>query len=97
MGKRRRRRIAMPERDYDWIARRAYSLWEEEGRPDGRDEAHWQTALNDWETLNASASETTAKAGRRIAEAQASAEQEGLVITEEPVRPVRKTARSRKG
>lgn len=87
----------MPERDYDWIARRAYSLWEEEGRPDGRDEAHWQTALNDWETLNASASETTAKAGRRIAEAQASAEQEGLVITEEPVRPVRKAARSRKG
>lgn len=87
----------MPERDYDWIARRAYSLWEDEGRPDGRDEAHWQIALNDWETLNASASQTTAKAGRRIAEAKASAEQEGLVITEEPVRPVKKMARSRKG
>lgn len=87
----------MAERDYDWIARRAYSLWEEEGRPDGRDEDHWQTALSDWETLNASATETTAKAGRRIAEAQASAEQEGLVITEEPVQPVRKSARSRKG
>ena len=87
----------MPERDYDWIARRAYSLWEEEGRPDGRDEAHWQTALNDWETLHSSASETTAKAGRRIADAQASAQEEGLVITEEPVRPVRKAARSRKG
>ena len=87
----------MPERDYDWIARRAYSLWEEEGRPDGRAEAHWQTALSDWETLHASASETTAKAGRRIADAQASAQEEGLVITEEPVRPVRKAARSRKG
>lgn len=87
----------MPERDYDWIARRAYTLWEDEGRPDGRDEAHWQTALNDWETLNASASQTTAKAGRRIAEAKASAEQEGLVITEEPVRPVKKMARNRKG
>ncbi len=87
----------MAERDYDWIARRAYSLWEEEGRPDGRDEHHWQTALSDWETLNASATETTAKAGRRIAEAQVSAVQEGLVITEEPVQPARKSARSRKG
>jgi hypothetical protein len=89
--------MAMPERDYDWIARRAYSLWEEEGRPDGRDEAHWQTALNDWETLQASANKTSSNAGRRIANARISAEQEGLVITEEPVRPVRKAARSRKG
>lgn len=87
----------MPERDYDWIARRAYSLWEEEGRPDGRDEAHWQTALTDWETLQASARQTTAKSGRRIAEAQTSAEEEGLVITEEPVRPAKKASRSRKG
>lgn len=87
----------MSERDYDWIARRAYSLWEEEGRPDGRDEAHWQTALSDWETLQAAATETTEKSGRRIAQAQVSAEEEGLVITEEPVSPVRKVTRSRKG
>lgn len=87
----------MPERDYDWIARRAYALWEDEGRPHGRDEAHWQTALNDWETLQAAATETTAKAGRRIAQAQASAEREGLVITEEAARPLRKGSRSQKG
>ena len=87
----------MSERDYDWIARRAYSLWEEEGRPHGRDEAHWQTALNDWETLQAAATEMTEKSGRRIAQAQVSAAEEGLVITEQPVSPVRKATRSRKG
>lgn len=87
----------MPERDYDWIARRAYSLWEEEGRPDGADEAHWLTALDDWERLQSSANETTEKAERRIAQAQVAAEEEGLIITEEPVQPRRKAARSRKG
>lgn len=87
----------MPERDYDWIARRAYALWEEEGRPDGAHEAHWLTALNDWERLQAAATETTEKAERRIAQAQVSAEEEGLIITEEPIQPRRKAARSRKG
>lgn len=87
----------MSERDYDWIARRAYSLWEEEGRPDGRDEAHWQAALRDWETLQAAATETTEKSGRRIAQAQLSAAEEGLVITEKPVSPVRNSTRNRKG
>jgi len=29
-----------PER----VAERAYSIWEEEGRPHGRDHAHWQRA-----------------------------------------------------
>ncbi|PYB77551.1 MULTISPECIES: DUF2934 domain-containing protein [Rhizobium] len=88
----------MPERDYDWIARRAYTLWEEEGRPHGADEAHWLSALGDWERLQASADETTEKAGRRIAQAQASAEEEGLIITEEPIQqPRRKAVRSKKG
>lgn len=87
----------MSERDYDWIARRAYSLWEEEGRPHGRDDAHWQTALSDWETLQAAATQTTEKSGRRIAQAQVSAVEEGLVINEEPVQPARKTTRGRKG
>jgi predicted flap endonuclease-1-like 5' DNA nuclease len=27
------------------IAARAYQFWEDEGRPDGRDEIHWQRAL----------------------------------------------------
>lgn len=33
----------MPK-DQDHIERRAYRLWEEEGRPHGRADAHWQKA-----------------------------------------------------
>ena len=29
---------------YERIQRRAYELWESEGRPSGRDEAHWLQA-----------------------------------------------------
>ncbi len=31
----------------DEIARKAYRLWEEEGRPEGRDKAHWHQAEQD--------------------------------------------------
>ncbi|WP_353654248.1 DUF2934 domain-containing protein [Agrobacterium sp. Ap1] len=27
-----------------WIARRAYEIWEQAGRPDGQDKKHWQHA-----------------------------------------------------
>lgn len=30
--------------DSDSVAARAYSIWEEEGRPHGRDRAHWERA-----------------------------------------------------
>jgi Protein of unknown function (DUF2934) len=29
------------------IQQRAYQLWESEGRPEGRDQAHWQQALRE--------------------------------------------------
>ncbi len=33
------------EDDYEErVRRRAYQLWEEEGRPDGRDKVHWEEA-----------------------------------------------------
>lgn len=28
----------------EWIARRAYALWEEAGRPFGQDKYHWDQA-----------------------------------------------------
>ncbi|KPF42080.1 DUF2934 domain-containing protein [Rhizobium sp. AAP43] len=74
----------MADRDYDWIARRAYALWEEEGRPHGRDDAHWQVAVKDYEILYRSARETVENAERRIAEAQVSAEREDLSIPDMP-------------
>ena len=33
-----------PEPDEDRIRLRAYEIWEEEGRPDGRAEEHWRMA-----------------------------------------------------
>ncbi|MBX5244509.1 DUF2934 domain-containing protein [Rhizobium sp. NLR3b] len=34
-----------------WVSQRAYSLWESEGRPDGRGESHWAQALKEFEQL----------------------------------------------
>ena len=55
----------MAEIDTDWIARRAYALWEEEGRPDGRHDIHWQEARQAWETSQAGASATSENAEPR--------------------------------
>lgn len=63
----------MTEIDTDWIARRAYALWEEEGRPDGRHEIHWQEARRAWETSQAGASATSENAERRIRKARSAA------------------------
>lgn len=62
----------MDEYDTEWIARRAYTLWEEEGRPDGRHDQHWQQAVAAYETLRASANATTSNAQRRIRKARES-------------------------
>ena len=37
--------------DEEEIARRAYALWEEEGRPEGRHEEHWSRAQNELGTI----------------------------------------------
>lgn len=31
----------------EWISKRAYSLWEQEGRPSGRDRDHWEQATRE--------------------------------------------------
>jgi hypothetical protein len=35
----------------DWINQRAFALWEEEGRPDGRGGEHWQQAAREYQML----------------------------------------------
>ena len=35
----------------DWIAQRAYALWEAEGRPDGRGGEHWRQADREYRML----------------------------------------------
>ena len=33
----------------EWISKRAYALWEEAGRPHGRDGEHWEQAVRERE------------------------------------------------
>lgn len=37
----------------EWIRNRAYALWEEEGRPHGRDAEHWARACEEFEAQSA--------------------------------------------
>ncbi|WP_445945010.1 DUF2934 domain-containing protein [Rhizobium sp. CB3060] len=43
--------IMPTEQGHEWIKRRAYSLWEEAGRPHGRDQEHWNQAVAEREDL----------------------------------------------
>lgn len=38
----------MADNEDDWIRKRAYSLWEEEGRPSGKDAEHWERAKKEF-------------------------------------------------
>jgi hypothetical protein len=47
LAERPERETAAPHHDgpaHDWIAVRAYHLWETQGRPDGSDREHWLEA-----------------------------------------------------
>ena len=40
----------------EWIRKRAYALWEEEGYPSGKDREHWERAKLEYATLDPTAS-----------------------------------------
>ena len=35
----------MSDRRHEWISKRAYAIWEEQGSPYGRDDEHWRQAV----------------------------------------------------
>ncbi|MGV1917832.1 DUF2934 domain-containing protein [uncultured Agrobacterium sp.] len=37
--------------EQEWISKRAYTLWESEGRPNGRDAEHWDQATREFTLL----------------------------------------------
>lgn len=41
----------MAEAREEWIKKRAYALWEEEGHPMGRDSIHWEQARAEHDAL----------------------------------------------
>ena len=82
----------MTETRDEWIKKRAYALWEEEGHPTGRDSMHWEQARKERESLERSAAsedgtEVKSKAKRT---ATAGAKTDGVV------KPAAKRAVSRK-
>lgn len=51
----------MTETREEWIKKRAYALWEEEGHPTGRDSIHWEQAKKEREKLEGSAASKDGK------------------------------------
>jgi hypothetical protein len=51
----------MTETREEWIKKRAYALWEEEGHPTGRDSIHWEQARKEREKLESSAASKDGK------------------------------------
>ncbi|WP_411196670.1 DUF2934 domain-containing protein [Rhizobium sp.] len=41
----------MSSRRHEWISKRAYAIWEEQGRPHGRDDEHWRQAVAERDEL----------------------------------------------
>jgi hypothetical protein len=37
----------MSDKRLEWISKRAYAIWEEAGRPHGRDAEHWEQAAGE--------------------------------------------------
>lgn len=37
----------MNDERQEWISKRAYALWEADGRPDGKDHQHWEQAARE--------------------------------------------------
>jgi hypothetical protein len=54
-------RSAMTETQKEWIEKRAYALWEQDGRPAGRDHAHWEQAMKERTALEGTAASADGK------------------------------------
>ena len=74
-----------PARNPDAIAQRAYAIWEEEGRPTGRDQAHWDQA----EQEISGAAPAQAEAAESAAESPARARRPAMAGEASPPKPAR--------
>lgn len=74
----------------DWISKRAYTLWEKEGHPHGRDAQHWEQAKHEFSLLKTS--EATKPATRKKAAPKAAVD----VTAPDAEPPAKPKSRSRK-
>ncbi|QFY63588.1 DUF2934 domain-containing protein (plasmid) [Rhizobium grahamii] len=87
----------MTETQEEWIKKRAYALWEEEGRQSGRDHIHWEQAKRERAALEGSAASVDGKEVKNRAKRATSAPKsngsaKGVPKTEAKRASVRKSA-----
>ncbi|MBB4509245.1 DUF2934 domain-containing protein [Rhizobium johnstonii] len=83
----------MAETREEWIKKRAYTLWEEEGYPTGRESIHWEQARYEREALEGSAASSKGKEVKPKAKRTATGAKTNGVVTPAPKRTAsRKTA-----
>lgn len=51
----------MTDARMEWISKRAYTIWEESGRPHGQDNEHWEQAVREREEFERAALAPDAK------------------------------------
>ena len=49
----------------EWISKRAYTIWEEAGRPHGLDAEHWEQAVRERDEFERVALDTNAKPAKK--------------------------------
>ncbi|MGO7131774.1 DUF2934 domain-containing protein [Rhizobium leguminosarum] len=77
----------------EWIKKRAYTLWEEEGYPTGRDSIHWEQARDERDALEGSAASSNGKEAKPKAKRSVTGSKANGVVTPAPKRTAsRKTA-----
>jgi len=81
----------MAETREEWIKKRAYALWEEEGYPTGRDSIHWEQARHERETLEGSAASSDGKEVKTRAKRTVTGAKTNGVVT--PTAPKRTASR----
>lgn len=72
----------MADHEDDWVRKRAYSLWEEEGYPAGKDLEHWERAKRELESfkpgrMKRATSQPTAASAKPASAKPASTKPEG--------------------
>lgn len=91
----------MAETREEWIQKRAYALWEEEGHPTGRDSIHWEKARAEHDALKGVSKSPNGKEVKPRAKRAAAANTEAPAAAEitnggEAKKPAKRAAASTK-
>jgi hypothetical protein len=79
----------------EMIEVRAYEIWEQEGRPHGRDVEHWMKAAEELEPANDSAPKGKTKAAVKPKTVKSAAAAAPVAETKAPAKPKRTPARGK--